>query len=166
MAVQVTEVEPNPKIDPDGGAQLAVTAGQLSEKVGVIVAAAPLELVHCRVWSNGQLMSGFCMSFTVTVAGQEAVAWSGLVSVAVRITFVTPRVYGPAGDWFSVMGSRSGSNEALLTDAFAVLHRLLSVLTITGLHSASGGTPTVPVMLANVVVSGVGQLEFMGVQGV
>jgi hypothetical protein len=127
VAIQVTGVVPNPKVDPDVGAQLAVTAGQLSEKVGLRLTMAPLELEQRTVVGAGHVMFGGWRSCTVTVAGQDAVAWSGLLSTTVRVTFVVPSVYGPAGDWVSVTPSPSGSNEPLLTDAFAVLHRLLSV---------------------------------------
>lgn len=46
VAVQLTGVDPSPNVEPDGGAQLAVTAEQLSKKVGVRFTAAPLGLVH------------------------------------------------------------------------------------------------------------------------
>jgi len=74
VAVQVAGVVPNPNVEPDGGTQLDVTAGQLSNTVGVRFAAAPLELVHIIDCGAGQVMVGFCMSLTVTVALQDALS--------------------------------------------------------------------------------------------
>jgi hypothetical protein len=58
VAVQRTGVAPNPNVDPDAGAQLAVTPGQLSEKGAKNLAVAPLELVHWIVFAAGQVMVG------------------------------------------------------------------------------------------------------------
>src|ERR1700721_1365310 len=63
VAVHDTGVVPKPKEDPDEGTQLEVTAGQLSETVGVIVADAPERLVQLIDVGAGQEMLGFCMSF-------------------------------------------------------------------------------------------------------
>jgi hypothetical protein len=92
VAVQLTGVVPNPKVEPEGGEQLAVAPGQLSEKFGFRVAVAPLELVHCMTWGGGQVIAGDCLSCTLIVAEQLALAWSGPLSTAVRITLVSPNV--------------------------------------------------------------------------
>ena len=49
VAVHVTGVVPNPKVEPELGTQLDVTAGQLSKTVGVMLTAAPEELVQLTV---------------------------------------------------------------------------------------------------------------------
>src|SRR5438445_4533624 len=54
VAVHVTDVVPNPNVEPDGGRQLAVTAGQLSNTVGCRFAAAPLALVQRIVWRRAR----------------------------------------------------------------------------------------------------------------
>ena len=59
VAVQLTGVVPKPKVDPDGGTQTAVTPGQLSEKVGVIVAGAPPGPVQAMLCGAGHVMLGF-----------------------------------------------------------------------------------------------------------
>lgn len=74
VAVQVTEVVPNPNVEPELGTQLAVTPAQLSENVGVTATAAPDEPVQLTVVGAGHAMFGFCVSFTVTLAEQDAVA--------------------------------------------------------------------------------------------
>jgi hypothetical protein len=160
VAVQVTGVEPNPKVEPELGMQLAVTAGQLSENVGVTVTAAPEELVQLTEVGAGQEMFGFWVSFTVTFAEQYAEAWSGPLSTTDRVTGVVPSAYGPAGVCVAVTPSPSGSKEPLLMDAVELLHRLKSVETMVEEHSASGSTPIVPVMSANAVVDGVAQEAF------
>src|ERR1043166_7363767 len=68
--------------------------------------------------SAGQVMVGGELSTTVTVALHESDA--PLMSVTVNVTVVTPRSYGPAGDWRSVMESPSGSNEPSSMDVVAV----------------------------------------------
>ena len=57
VAVQVTGVDPNPKV-PVFGEQLAVTPEQLSLKVGVTLVDAPLELVQLMLVGAGQEMLG------------------------------------------------------------------------------------------------------------
>ena len=54
VAVHVTDVVPNANVEPEGGRQLAVTAGQLSNTVGCRFAAAPLALVQRIVGGAGQ----------------------------------------------------------------------------------------------------------------
>jgi hypothetical protein len=58
VALHVAVVVPNPNVEPDGGTQLEVTAGQLSNTVGCRFAAAPLALVHMIVCGVGQVMLG------------------------------------------------------------------------------------------------------------
>jgi hypothetical protein len=58
VAVHVTGVVPNPNVEPEGGAQLAVTAGQLSNTVGCKFAAAPPAPVHIIVCGAGQEIFG------------------------------------------------------------------------------------------------------------
>ena len=74
VAVHVTDEVPNPNVEPDEGTQLELTAGQLSNTVGVTVAAAPVELVQLMDFGAGQVMFGFCVSRTVMVEEQNAVA--------------------------------------------------------------------------------------------
>lgn len=111
VAVHVTGVVPNPNVEPELGAQLDVTAGQLSKTVGVTLTAAPDELVQLTVCAAGHEIFGFCMSCTTTFAEHLAVAWSGPLSTTVSNTGVVPRVYGPAGDCVTVTPSPSGSND-------------------------------------------------------
>ena len=58
VAVQVTGVVPNPNDEPEVGTQLALTAGQLSLKVGVTPTDAPPELVQLTVVGAGHVMLG------------------------------------------------------------------------------------------------------------
>lgn len=109
----------------------------------------------------GHEIFGFWVSFTVTLAEQNAEAWSGPLSTTKSFTGVIPNVYGPAGDCVAVTPSPSGSKEPLLMDAVALVHRLKSVETMTELHSASGSTPIVPDISANAVVDGVAQEPFV-----
>jgi hypothetical protein len=97
VAVQVTGVVPSPKVEPEPGTQLDVTAGQLSKTVGVTVTAAPAELVQLTEVGAGHEIFGFWVSFTVTFAAQCAEAWSGPLSTTESVTGVVPSVYGPAG---------------------------------------------------------------------
>src|SRR5262245_50258837 len=80
-------------------------------------------------------MTGGVLSTTVTVAAHSLEA--PLESVTVSVTDVTPRGYGPAGDWLTVIGSSSGSIEPLLIEASAV-HKL-PAFTVTLRQTATGG---------------------------
>jgi len=139
FALQVNGVVPNGKVDPEAGVQPKFcTPGQLSDTVSLNVTTAPLGLVHSAT-GEGHKMVGGCWSTTVTVAVQELDNVSG--SVTVRVTGVVPRGYGPPGDWLSVTGSPSASDEPLSTEADAAEQRLGSVGTVVFLHSAVGGVP-------------------------
>src|SRR2546426_7174034 len=81
-------------------------------------------------------MFGIVLSTTATVAVQLADApW---LSVTVRMTWLSPSVYDPGGDWANVIVSPvSGSNEPSSMEASAV--QLASADTVTLLHLATGG---------------------------
>ena len=83
----------------------------------------------------GQVIVGGDVSVTVTVAVHWLVA--PLLSVTVSNTLVVPSAYGPAGDWVSVRGPPSGSDEPLLIEAVAV--QLAPAATVTFWHDAIGG---------------------------
>jgi hypothetical protein len=82
-------------------------------------------------------------SMTVTVAvACDAAPW---VSVAVKITLVTPPGYGPAGYCVSVTGEPSGSYEPLLMLAFTDPPRVADVA-VTFCAIATGNAWTVQLM--------------------
>jgi hypothetical protein len=71
VAVQVTEVVPTGRQEPDGGTQATVTPGQLSLPVGVANVTTlhgPLAIAKTLV---GHVIVGGCVSFTVTVNVHE-----------------------------------------------------------------------------------------------
>jgi hypothetical protein len=138
VATHWNGVVPKGNTLPDGGVQLSVTPGQLSETVGLKETTVPFGPVHSMT-GEGHEMLGGCWSTTVTFAVQELDRPSG--SVTVRVTGVVPRGYGPLGDWLSVTGSPSASNEPLSIEADAAEQRLGSVFTVTSLHFATGGVP-------------------------
>ena len=106
LAVQVTGAAPSENV-PEPGVHPTDATLQLSVAVAVTVALAPFGLVHSSVCGAGHVMLGGVVSRTVTVAVHIAVWPPG--SLAVSVTPVTPRLYGPGGDWVSVTGSPSGS---------------------------------------------------------
>jgi hypothetical protein len=89
VAVQVTVVTPIGKFEADGGMQVVVTPGQLSDVFGENPTAAefwPKGAVTMALL--GQVMVGDSVSLTVTVKLQLLVL--PLESVAVQLTVVTP----------------------------------------------------------------------------
>src|SRR4029453_18905552 len=91
VAVQVTVVGPTGKHEPDAGVQAAVTPGQLSLAVGaakVTTTQGSLIVAVLALLFGGQVITGGCVSFTVTVNEQLAVLPE--VSVAVQVTVVVP----------------------------------------------------------------------------
>jgi hypothetical protein len=90
VAVHVTVVTPTGKQEPDGGEQATMTPGQLSEAV----ASAKLTTTHgafavgvLAMMFAGQVMTGGCVSFTVTVKLHMLIPAE---LVAVQSTVVTP----------------------------------------------------------------------------
>jgi hypothetical protein len=118
--------------------QLSVTPGQLSENIAAKVTMAPLGLVHSAT-GDGHEIDGFCISFTMMLALQELDNCSG--SVTVSITGFVPRWYGGSGDWLSVTGSPSESDEPLSIDTDDAMLWLGSVGTVLSMHFAVGGVP-------------------------
>ena len=89
VAVQVTVVTPIGKLEPDGGTQVVVTPGQLSDVLGENPTVAefwPKGAVTIALL--GQVIVGRSVSLTVTVKLQVLVL--PLASVAVPMTVVTP----------------------------------------------------------------------------
>jgi hypothetical protein len=89
VAVQVTVVTPIGKLEPDGGTQVVVTPGQLSDVLGENPTVAefwPKGAVTIALL--GHVIVGRSVSLTVTVKLQVLVL--PLASVAVQITVVTP----------------------------------------------------------------------------
>lgn len=87
VAVQVTVVVPTGKHVPDGGVQVAVTPGQLSEAVGggkVTTTQVCPGAGVTAVMLGGHVMLGGCVSLTVMVKGQLA------PPVSVQVTVVVP----------------------------------------------------------------------------
>src|SRR5262245_24299090 len=72
-AVQTAVVVPTGKVEPDGGAQVAVVAPQLSTADGAKVATAPPP-THSRTCGAGQVTAGAVRSTTVTAAPQTSLA--------------------------------------------------------------------------------------------
>src|SRR5687767_5065135 len=89
VAVIVTVVIPTGKLVPDEGIETTVVPGQLSVIVGVNVTTRPQvpAVLGCVILA-GQMMTGGCVSFTVTV--NEQVAVFPAASAAVYVTVVTP----------------------------------------------------------------------------
>src|SRR5512140_932310 len=114
-----------------------VSPKQLSVVVGVpgsTLANGELGMLPFAVMSAGQVIAGGVLSTTVTVAVQLLEAPK--LSVAVNVTLVAPREYGPAGSWPSVSASPSGSDDPLSTDAAAVQDG--PAATVTSWHNAVG----------------------------
>jgi hypothetical protein len=88
VAVQVTEVVPIGKTEPEAGLQPTVTPGQLSFAVAEKNAFAPVGQVGSNVTLPGHVIAGGCVSFTVTVNWQLVVLFAA--SVAVHVTVVVP----------------------------------------------------------------------------
>ena len=91
VTVQLTVVVPVGKLEPEGGLQTGVpTFGQLSVAVAfayVTTAEHWLAAVPCTTFA-GQVITGACVSLTVTV--NEQVAVSPAPSVTVQFTVVVP----------------------------------------------------------------------------
>ena len=89
VAVQLTDVTPFGKVDPDGGVQAAVAPGQLSLAVAAKLTVAEQRSGAVEVLMlAGQLTVGFSLSFTVTVNEQLSLLFAG--SCAVQVTVVVP----------------------------------------------------------------------------
>ena len=73
-AVLLTVESPIANRLPEGGTQVTVTPGQLSETAGAKVATAPAGLVASTTIRAGQVITGACVSWTVTVNVQGAEA--------------------------------------------------------------------------------------------
>src|SRR5262245_23930230 len=89
VAVLTTVVVPLAKLEPLAGTLVTVTPGQLSVAITLNVTL----LVHCpgavlAMMFAGQLIAGFCSSFTVTVNVHKLEL--PLASVAMLVTVVTP----------------------------------------------------------------------------
>ena len=87
VAVQVTVVMPNGKQEPDAGLQATVTPGQLSLAVGagkVALTQLTPGLTATAVTLPGHVITGACVSFTVTVNVQLGLA------VVEQVTVVVP----------------------------------------------------------------------------
>lgn len=88
-AVQVTRFVPLPNELPEGGAQVSVTPGQLSEPSGANVTTASHRLVaQLTVMSDGHWIVGGAASRTVTVNWQAAEFVPE--SMTVQLTTVAP----------------------------------------------------------------------------
>lgn len=100
VAVQVTVVTPLWKVEPDAGEQDAVAPGQLSVGVGVayVATAEQSPAAVLSVMFAGQVMLGFCVSFTRTVNVQVAVLLEASVAVQVTVVVPTWKVEPDAGE--------------------------------------------------------------------
>ena len=85
VAVTVTVVVPTGKKDPEAGLETIVVPGQLSVAVGVKVTTAPHTLgsLPLTIFA-GQVTTGACVSFTLTVNVQVA------PDADVEVTVVVP----------------------------------------------------------------------------
>ena len=90
VAVQVTVVTPSGKQEPLGGLHTTTTPGQLSEAVVVKLTVAHVLLILgvTAVLLAGQVITGGCVSFTVTVNVQELL-WPRS-SDTLQVTVVVP----------------------------------------------------------------------------
>ena len=116
FAVTVTVVVPTGNVLPEAGLVVMVTAPpQLSVAVGANVTALPqVPVVDVVVILEGQVITGACVSFTVTVKVQvDVLPWA---SVAVAVTVVVP----------------TGKNDPLVGDVVTVTPGQLSVAVIVG----------------------------------
>jgi hypothetical protein len=88
VAVQVTVDVPTGNIDPDGGTQATVAPGQLSLKVGSgkVTVTVVEPGVPTAVTFAGHVMLGGCVSLTVTVNEQVAIA----IESSLQVTVVVP----------------------------------------------------------------------------
>jgi hypothetical protein len=90
VAVQVTDVVPSGRQEPDGGLQLTVTPGQLSwasrEKLTTAHTSLTDEVLALRL--AGQVIVGASVSLTVTVNAQTE--WLFAASVTEQLTVVVP----------------------------------------------------------------------------
>src|SRR5262249_24045174 len=137
LAVHVTVVAPSGKLVP-APEQLMTVEPQLSCAVAPpSVALAPAPLEHSTVTGAGHVSFGGSLSTTVTVPGHLQVA--PLLSVTVSVTDVVPTLYGPAGDWVTVIVSPgSGSDDPLSMEAGAA-HSPGLFVSVTFLQRATGG---------------------------
>jgi len=90
VAMQVTGVVPNGKVEPDGGLQLAVTPGQLSVTIGAgkLTGKEFAPTAALATILAGQVIAGGWESLTVTVNAHSLVFPDA--SVATQFTVVTP----------------------------------------------------------------------------
>ena len=88
VAVTVTVVTPNGKVEPEAGFARSEASVQLSEAEGVKLTKAPAEPVASATMGAGQVTDGTVMSRKFTVAWQLAV--KPLTLVAVKVTTVAP----------------------------------------------------------------------------
>src|SRR5512135_99580 len=83
-------------------------------------------------------MLGGVRSSTLTVPKQESDPPRPPVSVAVSLTRVSPRLYGPGGSWASVKASQSESEVPSSMETAAVQVGPAAAVTLR--HPASGGS--------------------------